>query len=60
MKSIGRQLKIARGEKGMSQSQFSKWLGLNLDTYQNLEQGRTKPSADIFIKIMIKVKLTLD
>lgn len=60
MKSLAKQLRNARDEKGMSQSQFAKYLGMNLDTYQNLEQGRYQPNADTFIKIMKKVKINID
>jgi putative transcriptional regulator len=32
-----------RGRHGLSQREFADWLGLDIDTLQNWEQGRNKP-----------------
>lgn len=38
-------LKIYRHQKGLSQADFSRVIGINLRTYQDWEQGRRKPSG---------------
>jgi putative transcriptional regulator len=42
-----------RAKIGMSQSRFAKLLGISMDTLQNWEQGRRKPSgpASVLLKI---------
>jgi DNA-binding XRE family transcriptional regulator len=57
MKKISTQLKAFRKQKGMSQAEFSKWIGINKHTYLRLEHDRHQPSGKVLSKILKKVKI---
>lgn len=46
MTSISVLLRAWRAEHGWTQGQAAAALGVSLDTYQNWEQGRTKPAPE--------------
>jgi putative transcriptional regulator len=44
---------VIRARMGFSQAQFAKAIGISLDTLQNWEQGRRKPTGPA--KVLLKV-----
>ena len=52
-----RQIVEARAALGLSQSKFAGLLGVSVDTLQNWEQGRRKPSGATCVLLRIAAKI---
>lgn len=49
--SFGERLKVAREEKGYTQSKLARLIGYGTSTISEYEKGNNKPNLDVFIKI---------
>jgi putative transcriptional regulator len=57
-KQIRTLLREWRTKKGLSQSQAAKALGISIDTLQNWEQGRNRPSGLATLGLLAKLSET--
>ena len=53
-------LKQLRSEKGLSQKEIAKIIGVSVSAYSNYEQGIREPSYDILIKLAKFYDVTTD
>lgn len=53
-------LKQLRSEKGLSQKEIAKIIGVSVSAYSNYEQGIREPSYDILIKIAQYFEVSTD
>ncbi len=53
-------LKMLRNEKGVSQKEVAKAIGVTLSAYSNYEQGIREPSYEILIKLCKYFQVSAD
>lgn len=57
---MGQRIKIRRKELRIKQSELAEYLDISNNHMSSIENGRQKPSMDIFIKICEELKVTPD
>lgn len=60
MKIIGGNIRALRKEKGMTQAQLAKALGISVATLSSYETGKTAPSMDLIFQIARHFKTSID
>lgn len=60
METFGARLRALREALGLSQSELAARCGLNIDSVQNWEQGRTEPRLSALIQLAQGLGVSLD
>ena len=60
MNYISQRLKELRQEKGVSQKEIAKTIGISVSAYSNYEQGIREPSNEILIRLCKYFNVTSD
>lgn len=59
-KEMGNRVKIRRNELKIKQTELAERLGISNNHMSSIENGRQKPSMDIFLKICLELNTTPD
>ena len=58
--AIGERLRVTREAEGLQQNEYAERAGLAVNTYNQYEQGKTRPKIENAVKLCETYKLTLD